>query len=208
MTLEQLREMMELQEQLEIRIGGSDWRNAGHDYALCVHMECAELIEAYGWKHWKHHEPDYDKMAMEVIDIWHFVMAFLLEHNGDEHLDEFLHMILTAADQYDPDTDLVTAAVGMSFLMFTAKQVPFGNFITLMAKCNMNFDQLYKLYISKNVLNWFRQEHGYKEGTYIKVWAGREDNEHLQELMEQLGDALNAVTLNDALKRRYNMVTY
>jgi hypothetical protein len=25
-------------------------------------------------------------------------------------------------------------------------------------------------------LNRFRQDHGYKEGTYIKVWNGEEDN--------------------------------
>ncbi len=36
------------------------------------------------------------------------------------------------------------------------------------------------------MLNFFRQDNGYKEGTYIKVWEGREDNEHLVEVMDAL----------------------
>ena len=40
----------------------------------------------------------------------------------------------------------------------------------------------------KNVLNFFRQDHGYQEGTYVKLWQGREDNEHLSELLESLDD--------------------
>jgi len=42
------------------------------------------------------------------------------------------------------------------------------------------------MYVGKNVLNFFRQDHGYKDGSYIKVWQGREDNEHLAELLSQL----------------------
>jgi hypothetical protein len=36
------------------------------------------------------------------------------------------------------------------------------------------------------VLNFLRQDHGYKDGSYIKQWAGREDNEHLVDLMAEL----------------------
>lgn len=49
----------------------------------------------------------------------------------------------------------------------------------------MSWEVLFRQYVGKNVLNFFRQDHGYKEGTYIKVWAdGREDNEHLVEIMQ------------------------
>jgi hypothetical protein len=47
----------------------------------------------------------------------------------------------------------------------------------------MTFDDLYRHYVGKNVLNFFRQDHGYKSGTYEKVWSGREDNEHLTEVL-------------------------
>jgi hypothetical protein len=50
----------------------------------------------------------------------------------------------------------------------------------------MSFAQLYAGYVGKNVLNFFRQDHGYKDGTYSKQWAGKEDNEHLVEIVAQL----------------------
>jgi hypothetical protein len=45
---------------------------------------------------------------------------------------------------------------------------------------------LYSAYVGKNVLNFFRQDNGYKDGTYTKNWQGREDNEHLVELVAGL----------------------
>lgn len=36
--------------------------------------------------------------------------------------------------------------------------------------------ELWELYIVKNCLNLFRAEHGYKEGTYHKMWLDEEDN--------------------------------
>lgn len=38
-------------------------------------------------------------------------------------------------------------------------------------------DSIYKNYLVKNVLNSFRNNNGYKEGTYKKIWSGEEDND-------------------------------
>jgi hypothetical protein len=62
----------------------------------------------------------------------------------------------------------------------------FSDFATVMNLIEMNFDALYRSYVGKNVLNFFRQDHGYKDGSYIKVWQGREDNEHLVDVVNQL----------------------
>ena len=40
----------------------------------------------------------------------------------------------------------------------------------LQEKYNFTFEDMYKLYIGKNVLNKFRQNNGYKDGTYLKMW--------------------------------------
>jgi hypothetical protein len=55
------------------------------------------------------------------------------------------------------------------------------------------------------VLNFFRQDHGYQDGSYRKVWAGREDNEHLMELLADIDtDADDAEAhLYAALQARY-----
>ena len=50
----------------------------------------------------------------------------------------------------------------------------------------MDWKELFCQYVGKNVLNFFRQDNGYKEGSYQKLWQGREDNEHLVEIMGSL----------------------
>jgi hypothetical protein len=65
----------------------------------------------------------------------------------------------------------------------------FPLFHTLMRACDLSADALYRHYVGKNVLNFFRQDHGYQDGTYVKEWQGREDNEHLSELLESLDAA-------------------
>jgi hypothetical protein len=51
----------------------------------------------------------------------------------------------------------------------------------------------------------FRQDHGYKAGSYIKIWDGREDNEHLVEILEmaELNDGDVRDALYQSLKARY-----
>ena len=50
----------------------------------------------------------------------------------------------------------------------------------------LSFNWLQKLYIGKNCLNKFRQDNGYKEGTYVKVWNGDEDNVVMVSILEQM----------------------
>ena len=78
-------------------------------------------------------------------------------------------------------------------------------FWDLMLASGLDFDGLYRSYVGKNVLNFFRQDHGYKDGSYIKNWAGKEDNEHLVELLESLeaSDPQFAEHVYAALEKRY-----
>ena len=51
----------------------------------------------------------------------------------------------------------------------------------------------------------FRQDHGYREGRYAKRWGGREDNEHLADLLGALDsdDPDYRAALYAALAARY-----
>jgi len=52
---------------------------------------------------------------------------------------------------------------------------------------NIDLPLIYRLYMGKNILNEFRQDHGYKEGIYIKHWryadTKKEDNVIMFELV-------------------------
>ena len=66
----------------------------------------------------------------------------------------------------------------------------------------LNMEDIFKLYVGKSVLNEFRQNNGYKEGTYIKIWDGNEDNEVLTSIL----DHTETITSLDRLKTNIYMV--
>lgn len=78
-------------------------------------------------------------------------------------------------------------------------------FIGAMHKLDLSWSELYTTYVAKNVLNLFRQANGYKQGTYIKTWNGREDNEVLEFIM-QGNDQLTPHDLLIALDEAYKDV--
>ena len=86
-----------------------------------------------------------------------------------------------------------------AFTLSTLKTKGFDikGFSALMSGIDLTFEDLYVSYISKNVLNFFRQDNGYQDGSYKKVWSGKEDNEHLVELVGDLDK--NSKTFKDNL---------
>ena len=67
-----------------------------------------------------------------------------------------------------------------------SKRIELKLFNLIMNDCELSWDELYAQYVGKNVLNIFRQDHGYKHGTYKKIWNDREDNEHLVSILNVL----------------------
>ena len=68
----------------------------------------------------------------------------------------------------------------------------------------MDFASLYTGYVGKNVLNFFRQDHGYKDGTYHKLWGNKEDNEHLVDIVATLD--VTAASFSEDLYERMQVV--
>jgi hypothetical protein len=86
-----------------------------------------------------------------------------------------------------------------------AKRFDVALFLKIVEQAEMDSSALFSQYVGKNILNFFRQDHGYKEGTYIKIWHGKEDNEHLVEVLEETDNQLNAYAdaIYQQLEKRY-----
>ena len=70
----------------------------------------------------------------------------------------------------------------------------YADFSQLCACFGLDIEKLYTLYVAKNILNEFRQDHGYSEGTYQKVWLnGKEDSFYLFTALEEEGLSLTEV---------------
>ena len=173
--------MLELQDRLNRQID-PDWLNAGYAWYRAIWLESAELMEHYGWKWWKAQKHDLEQIRLELIDIWHFgLSAELLVHHGD-HLAAANKMLAQLRENHSDDSDFRNKVDQLARHALEAQALDMPTFLSLLADVDSSFDDLHRIYVGKNVLNRFRQDHGYKDGIYIKTWQGREDNEHLAEI--------------------------
>ncbi len=179
-----LETMLSMQHQMNTRVH-PDWINQGFEWYRAIWIECGELMDHFGYKWWKKQDPDMSQVRLEVIDIWHFGLSALFRSDTSiAQLAEHLIGELEVNSSEVLGVREATEALAMSSLK--SKSFSVVQFAALMRACNLSFDELYRHYVGKNVLNFFRQDHGYKDGSYQKIWEGREDNEHLADLMEVL----------------------
>ena len=186
--------MLSLQAEMNRKID-PHWVAAAYPYLRAVVAEGAEAIEHHGWKWWKKQQRDTAQLQMELVDIWHFLLSeVLLRENGDqERALRALMRLLDASEtagkiDFDGRTwrfeqlnllDKLELLIGLS----VNKRIDLALFGSILRDCGMDWLELYRQYVGKNVLNMFRQDHGYKEGHYRKLWFGREDNEFLAEIL-------------------------
>ena len=183
--------MLQMQDAMNSRVN-PEWRSANNEWYRAIWTECAEMLDHYGWKWWKHQEPDLDQVKLELVDIFHFALsACLLKCDSDETAANEIMAELAIVGLAKPETmgDFKQAIEKMAMHTIQNKSMSFVDFAQVMQLIDMDFDELYRMYVGKNVLNFFRQDHGYKDGSYIKVWQGREDNEHLAELLQSLNSS-------------------
>ncbi len=179
----QISQMLTMQDAMNSRVSDT-WRENGYEWYRAIWVECAEMLDHHGWKWWKHQEIDIAQVQLELVDIFHFGLSLRLM-SGDNaeliarDLAKELHQGTAESDFKVALENLASAAV--SNKAFDAKALA-----DCMSLMNMDLDELFRQYVGKNTLNFFRQDHGYKEGTYIKEWHGEEDNEVLAKLVASL----------------------
>ena len=177
-----VRIMLDLQDRMNTKVH-PEWREQGFEWYRAAWIECAELMDHAGYKWWKHADPDLEQIQLEVVDIWHFGMSAMLAKCSD--MDTLAHEISTDLDEGPREAvaSVLEATEALAEVCLTTQSFSTPAFLSLMRASGLSFDQLYRMYVGKNVLNFFRQDHGYKVGSYVKVWGGREDNEHLSDLL-------------------------
>ena len=200
---QQLLTMLEMQDSMNTKVH-PQWIEQDFAWYRAVWIECAELMDHYGYKWWKQQQPDDEQVKLEVIDIWHFGLSALF--SADKGMDDLADEILAELQQRPSELlGVHEATEQLAQQCLASRGFSVSAFWQLMVAAGLDFDALYVAYVGKNVLNFFRQDHGYKDGSYIKQWQGREDNEHLVELVASLdsGSADFRQQLYAALSDRY-----
>ncbi|MCF6340476.1 MAG: dUTP diphosphatase [Sulfurimonas sp.] len=192
--------MLQLQAELNDATNGEDWtkgitKNGRKiNWQRCIYMECAEIIDSFSWKHWKslNKEADWDNIQIEVVDVWHFVISLAIENYSQTlrgGIDDLAINIseLKCFNKIDTTNELFASQEEViekveNIMLHSLREEILNleglicDFFDLVVMSGLDLESLYKLYVGKNILNQFRQDNGYKDGTYIKVWAGEEDN--------------------------------
>ena len=204
--------MLQLQNQLNDATNGEDWvkgitkNKKVINWKRCIYMECAEMIDSFPWKHWKNIEvePDWDNLQIEVVDVWHFIMSLAIENyfktlrggiediaNDVSEMEAFSKIETDSLDFAEQDAVIEKVENIMRIVLAKDNldlEALFAEFFDLVVMSGLNLDTLYRLYVGKNILNQFRQDHGYKDGSYIKEWDGEEDNVVMKRIWEENGD--------------------
>ena len=206
--MNKILQMLELQQQLNDATNGTSWEDGltkngkKIDWKRCTYLECAELIESYPWKHWKNIDAkaDYDNIKIEAVDIWHFIMSQGLEDYKRKNLgniedlatsistlsnfDEFKEEVKECKKDYYEQIEVVETLMKTLFCESSTQKL-MQSFVDVAMQSGLNLDTLYELYVGKNILNQFRQDHGYKDGSYIKIWDNKEDNVVTQNILKE-----------------------
>jgi dimeric dUTPase (all-alpha-NTP-PPase superfamily) len=208
-----LRSMLGLQVEMNRKID-PQWHAKGFAFLRAAFVESAEALEHYGWKWWKKQTPDMGQLRIELVDIWHFLMShyLVLAGNDQEAAAKAIAQEWSAGPEfefdgkrYSPERMDMREQLELLAALSAVRRIHLPLVVALFHGCGLDADGLYTAYVSKNILNHFRQDNGYKTGEYVKVWRGLEDNAHMEELLKTL-DVRSASLpgrLYEALERRY-----
>ena len=219
--------MLQLQAQLNDATNGEEWtkgttKNGKEiNWKRCIYMECAEMIDSFSWKHWKsiHQEPDWDNLQIEVVDVWHFIISLAIENYAQNfrggiedlaihisQLDSFMKLDIKN-ESFDTQKNVIQKVETIMLLTLQKENTNIEElireFFDLVLMSGLDLETLYRLYVGKNILNQFRQDNGYKEGTYVKEWSGQEDNVVMKKLWEEDAN-LKPDTLYKELTKLYH----
>jgi len=211
-------DVVKMQNDLNIHTAGVNWKsgttNRGRqiDWDKCIYMECCEAIDSLNWKHWKalYTPDDLSNLRIEVVDIFHFLLSKLIATKGVEATEVYLKDYLLSTKDTLSIPQSIEKLIELSVTHNENAIANLKAFSNILGAIDMSVYELYKLYVGKNVLNKFRQDNGYKTGTYIKNWALAtdkedviEDNEVMQRIMSNTN---NPEDVYLKLNNYYNLV--
>lgn len=198
----QINQMLSMQDAMNSRVSDT-WRDNGYEWYRAIWVECAEMLDHHGWKWWKHQEIDVPQVQLELVDIFHFGLSLRLMTGAE--VEEISTQLADQLTHTTEQNDFKLALESLASAAVTNKEFDALAFADCMRLIGMDLNGLFRQYVGKNTLNFFRQDHGYKDGTYIKIWHGEEDNEVLANVVNSLDPTADdfQAKLYQALEAKY-----
>lgn len=183
------------------------------NWELCLVDEIMELINSVPWKHWTdiNKEIDTENIKIELVDILHFIISEVMsKYNSKDVVKQLANsslltdiMGVVKVGRRDITTKNIKTDTVISYSMELLRCVVnkhnaielLKTYFKLIKEINdvviqFNLVDVYRLFLGKAVLNRFRYNHGYKDGTYKKLWNGVEDNKYIIDLVSGIDNEL------------------
>ena len=161
----------------------AQWRTQGYAYYRAIWVECAEMLDHFGWKWWKKQTVIWHRSNWPV-DIWHFALSEMLRQDKlqDTVADALTsweqcpvrpryreppgcHSRILRSDSAGTETLAVACLRTRSFQLQP---------LSAMAALPMTYDELFSISVKTSLTGFVRtMAHS---GGYRKLWQGREDN--------------------------------
>lgn len=188
-----------------------EWKTAGYAWKRAMWVEAAELTDLVGYKWWKdlNKAPDKKQILLEVVDIFHFLLSHTLVFRRYSATDLYhgYQWALKHSRVSEKEQQLQMIEEFVFNCLYDGEVVLHTSFFQMMNSLDIKIEDLLKYYIGKNALNKFRQDNGYKAGTYRKQWnlLGNqvEDNVVLEHIIEN-GAVFNFDSVYNQLTTMYN----
>ena len=183
-TEAQVAKLCKMQDELNTYIH-PEWKTQGFNWNLAIIDECMEIHGHLGWKWWKKGynqgltEANKKQVQLEVIDILHFILSYEIQLGTNEgRLKAGLNYTPQIRYQnftVDYHTDVAISACAEDDLSICG-------WANLAHSVDLTEKEILETYTQKYVLNKFRQDHGYKDGSYVKEWTMQNDFMQLYKL--------------------------
>lgn len=163
-----------------------NWRTANYPWYRAAWIEAAELMDHANYKWWKNlgADGDRDQILLELVDIYHFLVSDMIVHKVPPGGVITSYIRCKSIKPNDKEDQLREVESFAQTCLETFAVLPL-DFCRIVATFGFTLEEILQWYIAKNTLNIFRQDNGYRDGSYIKTWSGREDNEFLADYVKE-----------------------
>ncbi len=198
-----------------------DLKQEKFNYWTAILDETVEVVGSKHWKWWKDsdrmNQVDWDNVNVELIDLFHFLLSVSIQHKQQD----IIFMTLIAYEKNLEDSKIKIRDEKFfdefwnEFLMAVwQKSLPLlvVKWCEFFYRSGGDFQSLTRSYFIKNALNHIRQEFGYAEGKYKKMWRNPNNPSILVEDNVVAGLLLNGTEnltedtvteMQDTLRRYY-----
>ena len=207
-----------LQDRVNKEILGKDWINTidPRRWIAAVIDESAELLKSEGYEWWKKTNVDRNNSLIEIVDMLHFINSFFISLAGDPQIlastiedSEVSYNEIKTLEEVIEEVSKIPNVLLRSRLGFlnpvSGYLETISSLFSILKFLNFDENDMFKKFFEKVILNIHRTRNGYKEGKYVKVLNGLEDNEWLLNSIKQDLTQLEIDEALDIIQKAYDL---